>query len=191
MKKLFAVILVLAMIFSMAACAEREQSDTAKTDTGTEQAETMLAYVPEELPCPERLGDIWSWDSWGDTIWLAGMNSDNTMYAASYDTINGHWQSYELDSGRTYNMCYMDISVSEDSLWILFRGYDLTEYVADPVNAELVNCVYTMDINSRQSSCAAIPFEAGEGQRAVWGILSPYWLLTQDELCSALKKKAI
>ena len=177
MKRLFSGILAISLLLMSGCSLPKEEQDKPEQPAGTHQlpAETpdnrerIMAYVPEELPWPEWLVEFWGWDTFGDTIWLSGQ-SETGLAAASYDTISGQWNSYELNTAQAHNPKVVDISVVDEALWLLLEEtYNEDDIKAGAQISDLNYYVMRMSF-SGEMSCTPVHFlgdEVQEGGRPV------------------------
>ena len=171
MKQLLSAILVLSLIM-MSGCSssvevQEESQPTIDVQLDTEETvdsrERVMTYVPEELTWPEWLWNPRGWDTCGDTIWVSGQN-ENGLIVASYDTINDKWNSYELDTAQAHNPVAVDISASDEAIWILLEEtYSADDIKSGAKISDLNYYVVRMNF-SGEISCTLVPFQGDEVQ---------------------------
>ena len=170
-KKLLAALLAAALLIS--GCGRRgdEAVSSGKDDPGglgtparavpTEEAKLSTAYVPREIAFPPELKKCDSWTTLGDSIWLAGRDSEDGFLLAEYDTVSGSWRSSPLDTGEAHLPSIRSLSMAEDSFWILLmEGRSMEEVLSGRPLRELG--YYVLSGNTDGShSCVRVPFQGG------------------------------
>ena len=126
-KKLLAALLAAALLISGCgrsgddgAPGREDVAENVQTAAGAGEGEELsLAYVPREIAFPAELEKCDSWTTLGDSIYLAGRDSQDGFLLAEYDTISGSWRSFPLDTGEAHLPSIRCLSMAEDSFWIL------------------------------------------------------------------------
>lgn len=170
MRRFTAVLLVLCLLLLAGCSAAPEQTAHSGAELPAE-GNTTLGYIPSEVSRPEWLGIIWSWDTCGDLVWLAGKDAEGRLFAASYDTLQDQWQQFPLDTGEVKNPSIVNLSVVGDSLWLLFyEGYTDLDLNAGLIPNRLNYYIFYKNLREDNSSCIPIPFAPEAGTESSTGV---------------------
>ncbi len=168
-KKLTAALLVAALLISGCgrsgddgAPGREDVAENVQTAAGAGEGEELsLAYVPREIAFPAELEKCDSWTTLGDSIYLAGRDSQDGFLLAEYDTISGSWRSFPLDTGEAHLPSIRCLSMAEDSFWILLmEGRSMEEVMSGGPLRELGYYVLSGSTDGSQS-CVKVPFQGG------------------------------
>lgn len=168
-KKLLAALLAAALLISGCSRA-REDGDAARDDVaenvqttaGAGKAEELsMAYVPREIAFPAELEKCDSWTTLGDSIWLAGRDSEDGFLLAEYDSLSGSWRSFSLDTGEAHRPSIRSLSMAEDSFWILLAEGRNREDVENGLSLEELGYYVLSGSIDGSHSCIRVPFQGG------------------------------
>lgn len=170
-KKLLAALLAAALLISGCGRGGDKAVSSGKDDPGglgtparavpTEEAKLSTAYVPREIAFPPELKKCDSWTTLGDSIWLAGRDSEDGFLLAEYDTVSGSWRSFPLDTGEAHLPSIRCLSMAEDSFWILLmEGRSMEEVLSGGPLRELGYYVLSGSTDGSHS-CVRVPFQGG------------------------------
>ena len=168
-KKLLAALLAAALLISGCgrsgddgAPGREDVAENVQTAAGAGEGEELsLAYVPREIAFPAELEKCDSWTTLGDSIYLAGRDSQDGFLLAEYDTISGSWRSFPLDTGEAHLPSIRCLSMAEDSFWILLmEGRSMEEVMSGGPLRELDYYVISGSTDGSQS-CVRVPFQGG------------------------------
>ena len=168
-KKLLAALLAAALLISGCgrsgddgAPGREDVAENVQTAAGAGEGEELsLAYVPREIAFPAELEKCDSWTTLGDSIYLAGRDSQDGFLLAEYDTISGSWRSFPLDTGEAHLPSIRCLSMAEDSFWILLmEGRSMEEVMSGGPLRELDYYVISGSTDGSQS-CVKVPFQGG------------------------------
>ena len=123
-KKLTAALLISMLLLSacgrggeLAAPPEKVEAEGEGAQTQAlppEEEKLSMAYVPREIAFTAELKKCDSWTTLGDSIYLAGRDSQDGFLLAEYDTISGSWRSFPLDTGEAHLPSIRCLSMAED-----------------------------------------------------------------------------
>jgi ABC-type glycerol-3-phosphate transport system substrate-binding protein len=157
--------MVLALLFTTGCGGKAQVQSASNEPAATELSslppdETVPGYIPSEVAMPDWLGEQRDWDSVGNTMWFVNA-SDEGAVAASYDTMEGSWQRYDLDTGEAMCSRVMDFSATDGALWVLLYAslpYDSSINVSSD---SFKYYVLSLDLDDGSMSCVPVSF-AGE-----------------------------
>lgn len=124
-KKLLTILVCFALLLQLGACGKEAPKEGANEEAdaviiGQPQAstETEPGYVTTELPMPEGYSDFSGLQSVGDSLYLHAETQDGGFSVLRYDTLNGEWQSWLLNTGDAKNPKIDAFSAVEGAAWI-------------------------------------------------------------------------
>ena len=171
-KKLMAALLAAALLIS--GCGRDGETAAGKGDAptvaesgqaggaGTAGEERLaMAYVPREIAFPPELEKCDSWTTLGDSIYLAGRDSQDGFLLAEYDTVSGSWRSFPLDTGEAHLPSIRCLSMAEDSFWILLAEGRCQEDVENGLSLEELGYYVLSGSIDGEQSCIRVPFQGG------------------------------
>lgn len=163
MKRFFAFLMSFCLLF-LAGCTTKTLSQETSMPSAdlyqTKNTETTLGYIPAEISKPDCLESLWGWDTYGDTIWLGAQSLDGSLLVASYDTINDQWSVFELKTYDAHNPSPINLSVTKDSFWILFReSYSESDIKNGARLDDLGYYILCTKLEENRSTCTRVPFE--------------------------------
>ena len=145
-KKLTAALLIYILLLSacgrggeLAAPPEKVEAEGEGAQTQAlppEEEKLSMAYVPREIAFPTELEKCDSWTTLGDSIWLAGRDSRDGFLLAEYDTIEGSWRSFPLDTGEAHRPEIRSFSMADGSFWLLLAESRNQEDVENGLSLE-------------------------------------------------------
>ncbi len=184
MKRLFAAMLAACLIFTTGCSRRTSEQNVRVSSTGaaqTKKLETTLGYFPEELEKPEWLVELWGWDTFEDTIWLGGLDADSRGVVASYDTVSEKWKRFPIYAGEAHNPVPVNLSVTEDSFWILLQESYTNEDIANGARLEdLGYYVLCTKLGEDSSSCVRVPFDGESSTESSDAIIFSIQALDQN-----------
>lgn len=174
-KTIVCLVLILAFVLSLCACSaapEPDKADTLVLPEPSASAETVPGYISTELEMPGWIDSLAGSEIIGDTIYLAVNPKEGGIAAASYDTMSGQWQRYDLETGDAYKPNVDGFSATGDSLWVLLReSLSAEEAKNNDFTRERDYYLLHMDLRTGAQSCTRVDFWQ-EGQPYLISLLA-------------------
>lgn len=118
-------------------------------------------HIVTEIPFPDAMNAFTSWgtgwDTYGDTIWLAGSAEDDHLILASYDTVQNQWNVYDMETADAQLPIIDTLSVSETAVWALLTETPTEDQLRSGYRpSNLGYYVYCMDLSTGASTCSRV-----------------------------------
>ncbi len=123
-KKILCIILFFTLSTTLCACAKKQYKQETENPANQEQALLLPGYKSTEIDNPD-----WVY-SWGqcevleDVFYMIAYPNEGGLSVASYNTISGDWERYDMNTDPLIYPSVEGFSVIEKSVWILLREND-------------------------------------------------------------------
>ena len=174
-RRILASVLLLTLLLTLSACGENGDTESGGEVITAEQ--TVEGWIPTRIPFPDWLTRAVGWETAGDTIYLSGLTREDSLIAASYDTLTGEWRRIDFTVADAYHPQLGNLSHAGHSLWgLLEEGPSREDLNKGIWREDYGYYVLHIDLDSGESTAVRIPFEGeggseGEGRRFFSGIL--------------------
>ncbi len=133
MKRIFCLLLALAMLPGLAACGKKDGGGAAPAEGGGGKApavvipepqaatETVDGWISTEIESPDWAKSLSGWVTLGDTIFLKAETVDGGPAVAAYDTLSGQWSRTDLETADAHVPGIDELAVTEEAIWALLR----------------------------------------------------------------------
>lgn len=184
MKKVFALFLAIAQLFSLCACGA-SPAEPAPTVASPATAEptaaptatarpVVLGYVAEEIPTPEYVTAFGACEVYDECFYLVADTADGKAIVR-FDTRTGEFSRHELDLTALHNPNVFKISVAGSSVWLLAVEVWTAEDLARGLFGGETN-VYIIHIDLSNGAQCVSPMLFGESTS-----IPPSFLIAVDD----------
>lgn len=165
MKKFISLLLLLAVLLSLAACGkEPQKTEILPIDSEETVPEGMKeGYVREKIQLPEGFNTdmifLRSHTCCGDTLYFSA-EPLSLSKIFGYDTVNDKWTEFMPELGNVGN-ADINLAAAGKSLWALLQEKESYEEIVNNIKRDMGRYLWHMNTETGEQTLTRITFEAG------------------------------